>query len=85
LQDVGRREQQIADGEDVHPHPVFWQATADKQEHAGKAQQVCAQHANERGGNHERDVERESGFPAPAPLSGGQRWTPSDLRGRRSL
>jgi len=52
LQHIGQSQQQVAHGEKVHAHRLAVQALADEQKHHGKAQQVCAQHANENGCNH---------------------------------
>ncbi|WP_236748865.1 hypothetical protein [Acidovorax carolinensis] len=52
LQHIGTTQQEVAHRKKVHPHLLVVQAFADEQKHHRKAQQVCAQHADENVCNH---------------------------------
>ena len=53
LQHVRRAQREVAHRERVRPHLLATQAPADEQEHHREAQQVHAQHADEKGGDHQ--------------------------------
>ncbi|HQS19437.1 MAG TPA: hypothetical protein PK670_00020 [Acidovorax defluvii] len=52
LQHIGRTQKKVAHRKKVHPHLFAVQAFANEPKHHRKAQQVCAQHADENVCNH---------------------------------